>query len=86
MEQNNLKHLNDQDLLKELKALNTNKLISATLIGLLLGVVVYSAVKSGFTFFTFFPLFFVALLINSGRKKKVFESELKEEIRDRSLR
>jgi hypothetical protein len=85
MEQIKLKELNNQELLQEYKKLKTNKIINATLIGLLIGVFAYSAVKNGFTFFTFFPLFFVAILVTSGNKKKDFEKELKNEINARNI-
>lgn len=84
MEQIKLRELNDHELLQEQKKLKTNKIINATLIGLLLGVFAYSAVKNGFSFFTFFPLFFVLLLLNSGKKKSEFEKELKNEMNNRN--
>lgn len=86
MEQIKLTELNDQVLLQEQKKSKTNKIINATLIGLLLGVFAYSAVKNGFTFFTFFPLFFVPILVNSANKKKEFEKELKKEINSRNIK
>ena len=55
MEEIKLSELNDQELIQKLKKLKTNKIVNATLIGLLLGVSAYSAVKNGFSFFTFFP-------------------------------
>lgn len=86
MEQKKLSELDDQELLEEQKKLKTNKIINATLIGLFVGVFVYGAVKNGFTFFTFFPLFFALLLVNSGRKKIEFENELKNEINARNIK
>lgn len=86
MEQIKLRELNDQELLQEQKKLKTNKIINATLIGLLLGVFAYSAVKNGFSFFTFFPLLFVLFLLNSGKKKREFEKELNNEINYRKTR
>ena len=84
MEQIKLNELNDQELIQKQKKLKTNKIVNATLIGLLLGVFAYSAVKNGFSFFTFFPLFFVLLLLNSGKKKSEFEKELKNEMNNRN--
>lgn len=86
MEQKKLSELDDQELLEEQKKLKTNKIINATLIGLFVGVFVYGAVKNGFTFFTFFPLLFALLLVNSGRKKIEFENELKNEINARNIK
>lgn len=84
MEQIKLNELNDQELIQKQKKLKTNKIVNATLIGLLLGVFAYSAVKNGFSFFTFFPLFFVLFLRNSGKKNSEFEKELKNEMDNRN--
>lgn len=86
MEQIKLTKLNDQELLQEQKKSKTNRIINAILIGILLGVFAYSAVKNGFTFFTFFPLFFVPIIVNSANKKKEFEKELKNEINSRNIK
>ena len=60
MEQIKLSELNDQELIQKQKKLKTNKIVNATLIGLLLGVSAYSALKNGFSFFTFFSFVFRA--------------------------
>lgn len=49
----------------------------AVLIGLLLGAFAYGAVKKGFTFFTFFPLFMAAFLVNVCKKNKAIGKEVK---------
>jgi hypothetical protein len=77
MEQNNLKSLTDEQLLQEHKKLKSSNIINAFLIGALIGVAVYSAVKNGIGFFTFFPLFFVYLLFRNGKKAKALKEELK---------
>ncbi|WP_158727975.1 MULTISPECIES: hypothetical protein [unclassified Flavobacterium] len=86
MEKILLKELNDQELLQEQKKLKTNKMYNAILIGSLLGIFTYSAVKNGFSFFTFFPLFFVLILGNSGKKIREFEKELNNEIMYRNIK
>ena len=86
MEQIKLNELNDQELIQKQKKLKTNKIVNATLIGLLLGVSAYSAVKNGFSFFTFFPLFFAFILFIRGQKRNEFEKELKNEISSRNLK
>lgn len=85
MDQKKPAELSDLELLQERKKLKTSKLTAAMLIGLLLGVFVYGAVKNGFTFFTFFPLVFAFILVNSGRKKMQFETDVKNEINLRNL-
>ena len=86
MESIKLKELNDQELLQEKKKFDTNKIINASLIGLLLGVFAYSAVKSRSTVFTFFPFIFVFILFIRGQKRNEFEKELKNEINSRNLK
>ena len=85
MEQKKPAELSDQELLQEQNSLKTSKLTAAMLIGLLLGVSVYGAVKNGFTFFTFFPLAFAFLLVNSRRKKMQYETDVRNEINFRNL-
>ncbi len=47
------------------------------LIGTFIGVAMYSAVKNGIEFFTFFPLIFVFFLLKDGKNFKALENELK---------
>ncbi len=67
---------NDQ-LLEEKKKIQYNKIANATLIGVCIGVAIFSAVKNGFVFFTFFPLILTYPFIKNGKKIKVLEKELK---------
>ncbi len=68
MEQN---QLTDEEILKEKKKAKNNKLINALLIGICIGISVYSAVKNGFGFFTFFPLILAYLLFHKREKIKL---------------
>lgn len=77
MEQNDLKSLTDEQLLQEHKKLKSSNIFTAFFIGSLIGVAVYSAVKNGIGFFSFFPLFFVYLLFRNGKKAKALKEELK---------
>lgn len=77
MVQRELATLSDQELLQEQKKAKTNSIISAVFIGCLVGVAVYSAVKNGIGFFTFFPLFFVYILVVNGKKAVALTKELK---------
>jgi hypothetical protein len=52
----------EEEILKEQKNIKKNKMINGFLIGVFVGIAVYSAVKNGFGFFTFFPLILAYLL------------------------
>ena len=69
--------LTNEELLKEKKKIQYNKIANATLIGVCVGIFVFSAVKNGFVFFTFFPLLLTYPFIKNGKKIKVLEEELK---------
>ncbi len=77
MKEEKFASLSDQKLLDKRKSLKTQTIFNAVLIGILLGVSIYGTVKSGFSFFTFFPLFFVFLLIKSKSDSKEIENEIK---------
>lgn len=70
MENKNLSKNNTDELLEGQKRVNSNTIYNAILIGFLIGIVIYSTVKHGLGFFTFFPLFFVYLLIKKRKKIK----------------
>ena len=78
MTQKPLSELSDEELLNEVKNNKSTAIINATLIGFMMGVVVYSIVKNTWGFFTLIPLFFVYKLFNNSKKNKAFEEELKK--------
>ena len=63
MNDNRLSKNHNEDLINEKKDVHPSTIFNAVLIGLLVGISIYSTVKNGLGFFTFFPLFFVYLLI-----------------------
>ena len=78
--------LSDQELLKKTKKLKTNKIIDATIIGITIGIVIYSAVKNGFDFFTFFPLIVAFIIVRNSTNNKILEKELLKELKSRNLK
>jgi hypothetical protein len=62
MESKNLKDLMDEELIEKGQKLKKNATYHAFLVGLLGGVIVYSLVKNGLVWPTFFPIFFIAVL------------------------
>jgi hypothetical protein len=64
MEQN---QLNDAETLKKQQKIKNNKIANGFLIGIFVGIAVYSAVRNGFGFFTFFPLILAYLLFHQRK-------------------
>ncbi|CAM4017264.1 FUSC family protein [Flavobacterium branchiophilum] len=87
MQEDNLSALNDAELLKAFKKMKSTQITNALLIGFLIGVGLYSTVKKGIGFFTFFPLFFVLTLLNQNKKSKINEKykAYKNEVKLRNL-
>ena len=85
METENLTALNDQELLAKMKKLKTNKIVDATIIGFTIGIVIYSAVKNGFGFFTFFPLIITYVIVRNSKNNKILENEIQKELQSRNL-
>jgi hypothetical protein len=81
MKQKELSELTDQELLDEAKKMKASSITHAFVIGLMVGVVVYSVVKNTWGFLTLIPLFFIYKLTrNSGRNE-----ELKRLLKERKL-
>lgn len=85
MKTESLAELNDQELLKKLKNIKTNKIIDAVAVGLTIGIVVYSAVQNGFGFFTFFPLMLTYLIVRNSNNNKIIAQEVEKELKSRKL-
>ncbi|WP_306350302.1 hypothetical protein [Flavobacterium sp. '19STA2R22 D10 B1'] len=78
MQEKQLTEFTDQELLEKRKKAKSNTTINAAILGFLIGVAVYSAVKHGFGFFTFLPLFFAFYAANKWKKEtQTLEKELK---------
>ena len=82
----NLTELTDQELSQKIKKMKTNKIIDATIVGFTFGVVIYSAVKNGFGFFTFFPLIVTYLVVRNSTQNKILEKEMQKELDSRNSR
>ena len=72
-----LTELSDDELLAEKKKLKKGAVINSVLCGFLIGVSVYSTVRNGPGFFTFFPLFFVFFVLNNRSQIKAVDAELR---------
>ena len=77
MEKKEFTDLTNEELLKEKEKIQYNKMVNTILIGFCVGIFIFSAVKNGFGFFTFFPLLLTYPFIKNGKKIKVLAEELK---------
>lgn len=79
MEQRKLTELTNQELIQEAKKIKSASITNSVLIGILIGIVLYSIVKNSLGFFTLIPLFFAYKLINNSKyNNKELENLLKE--------
>ena len=86
MKPENLTELSDQELLKKLKKLKTDKIIDAIIIGVTLGIVGYSAFKNGFVFFTFFPLLITYVIRRNSKNNTIVANEIQKELDSRNVK
>ncbi|PKP07830.1 MAG: FUSC family protein [Bacteroidetes bacterium HGW-Bacteroidetes-3] len=78
MKQKELSELTDQELLQEAKKMKSNSITNAVLIGVMIGIVIYSIVKNSLGFFTLIPLYFAFRFFNNSKEKAALEKLLKE--------
>lgn len=85
MKENDFTHLSNEELISQRKKIKSNTILIAGFIGLMVGVVVFAVVKSGFTFFSLLPLVFVYIAVQNSKKNKAAEKALDEEFKNRKL-
>jgi predicted permease len=78
---NEFRDLSDSELLQKRKAVKSGLIVSCVIMGFLVGIAIYSVVRNGIGFFTFFPLFFVFLI----GKNQGTDKALLREIKSRNL-
>ncbi len=78
MKQEALAKLTDEELLKQAKIMKPTKVYDAVIVGLLIGISIYSAVKNGFDLLTFLPLIYIPIAGKNQTQIKLIEKLLKE--------
>lgn len=84
MKQKELPELTDLELLEEAKKLKSFSITNAFLIGFLLGIVIFSVIKSTFGFLMLIPLYFVYKMINDPKAKR--SKALNKLLKERNLK
>ena len=85
MQEKELSTLTDQELLAEAKKMKSAALLNATLIGIMIGVVIYSVAKNSVGFFTLFPLFFIYKIVNNPENNEK-NATLNKLLKERNLK
>lgn len=73
-----LSELTDQELLNEAKKAKSNSVTNATLIGLMMGVVIYGIAKNNLGFLFLIPLFLAFKFFKKPKSDEALEKVLKE--------
>ena len=78
MNQKEPSELTDKELLDKAKKMKSDSIINALLIGIMIGVIIYSVVKNSVGFFTLIPLFFIYKMVNNSKNYDALKKILKE--------
>ena len=78
MKEKELSELTDGELLDKAKKMKSTSIINATLIGFMIGIVVWSVAKNNFGLLMLIPLFIVYKLLNNPKNDKALKKHLKE--------
>jgi hypothetical protein len=78
MQQKELAELTDQELLQEAKKIKSTNLTDGVIIGVLIGIAIYSTVKNGFGLLSFLPLIYIPIAAKNRTKNKAVNDLLKE--------
>lgn len=70
--------LTDEQLLEEAKKLKPTTLYDSLIIGVLIGIALYSTVKNSFGFMTFIPALYIPIATANKSEIKVLNEVLKE--------
>ena len=81
MKERELSALTDEELLQAAKKMKSDAIISALLIGFMIGIIVWSVAKNTVGFFTLIPLFFIFKVFHKPKTK----NELKKILKERNL-
>jgi len=78
--------LSIEELLLEEKKIKKNEMLTAGLIGLLIGVLIFGVVKNGIGFFhIFLPLLLISWIYKNSLKSKQILKQIQAEIRGKNV-
>lgn len=77
MKKKELSELTEQQLLDKAKKTKSTAMMNAVLIGIMIGIIVWSVAKNTVGVFTLIPLFFIYKLINGSKNDDALKDSLK---------
>lgn len=78
MKENKFENLSDAELLQEAKRQKPTMVYDSVIIGVLIGVALYSTVKNGWGLLTFLPLIYLPIAARNKTKQKELDKLLSE--------
>lgn len=78
MEEKNFAGLTDDELKLESKKLRSRSVLNAFIIGFMIGIIIWSILKSTLGLLTLIPLYFIYKLANNSKNDKALKEVLKE--------
>lgn len=84
MSKKQLNELTDEELLKEAKKVKSTQIIGATLIGVLIGILIYSITADNFSFF--FGIILLYAVYKLANKDKYKKTEIESLLKKRNLK
>ena len=78
MEQKELSELSDQELLEEARKMKSASILHAALIGVMIGIIIYSVLKNTWGFLTLIPLYFIYRITKKSERNEALKKLLKE--------
>lgn len=84
MNKKQIKELTDEELLKESKKIKSTQIIDATLIGVLIGILIYSITAGNFSYF--FGIIILYAVYKLANKDKYKKSEIESLLKERNLK
>ena len=83
MERKKLEELTNEELLNEAKKMKSTAIINATLIGFLIGILIYSIAVDNLGFLTLILLFIIYKFVNNSKSNK---EEIENLLKERNLK
>ncbi len=84
MTKKELTEFTDQELLNEAKKMKSFSVVNSFFIGFLIGIIIYSVLKSSWGMLTLIPLYLAYKIINDPRNKR--SGEIEKILKDRNLK